>query len=172
MAGLITAYEGDDIQLQELQVIRKFLQMTLLHYQQMNNDALSWSELAKLIDKLKDETSQTFSTSVVPWDIEGVLNELSASVSSRRTERSNEWVGSLETGLDGLENMDVTDANRLHGRATAPPCYITENDEARRLACLQQIESRLNNLKIDWLVEKFQELSKDMQTRFLSLVSK
>jgi hypothetical protein len=145
--------------------------MSLLHYQQLNNDSLGWTEFTKLTDKLKEEMSQTFSTDTVPWDAKGVLDGLSAIVLSKRTERSNVWISSLEENLNGLEMMDVSDANRLHGRATVPPSYITEKDEARRLICVQQIESRLNTLKIDWLVEKFRELPEEMQKQFLNLVS-
>ncbi len=171
VTALITVYEGDDDQLQELQLMRKFLQMNLLHYQQLNNESLDWAEFMKLTEKLKKEVLQAFSAGDLVWDGEKVLNGLSDSISAIRTERSSVWTATLEESLAGLESLNVSDANRLHGRASTPPSYITKQDDVRRSTCVQSIEKRLNALKVDWLVEKFKELPEGMQSLFLERIA-
>ncbi|NCD34548.1 MAG: hypothetical protein EOL87_14180 [Spartobacteria bacterium] len=170
VAALITAYEGDDVQLQELQLIRKFLQMSLLHYQQLNSESLNAEEFDGLTKKLTEELSGSFATGATPWNAESVLKGLANTVSAIRTERSSVWINALEESLTGLESMDVSEANRLHGRATTPPSYLTNKDSVRRAACVQNIENRLNALKVDWLIEKFRELPEDLQIAFLEQV--
>jgi hypothetical protein len=96
--------------------MRKFLQMSLLHYQQLNNESLDSVEFERLALKLKEEMIGSFPPSTVPWNAEGVLQGLSNTVSSIRTQRSSGWINALEESLAGLERMDVSDANRLHGQ--------------------------------------------------------
>jgi hypothetical protein len=144
--------------------------MSQLHYQQLNNESLDSVEFERLALKLKEEMTGSFPSRTVPWNAEGVLQGLANTVSSIRTQRSSGWINALEESLAGLERMDVSDANRLHGRATTPPSYLTEKDAARRSTCVQNIETRLNALKVDWLVEKFGELSDDAQRLFVKRI--
>jgi hypothetical protein len=65
--------------------------------------------------------------------------------------------------------MSAVEANRLHTRASAPPPILTEPHAKRLEKVLKQVETRLDGLKIDWLVEKFKELSPPLRKKFLQL---
>ncbi len=56
-------------------------------------------------------------------------------------------------------------------RSGWPPALLIEQHEQRRLKAVGQIEARLDEIKIDWLVEKFNELLEALRERFIKLVS-
>jgi hypothetical protein len=62
-------------------------------------------------------------------------------------------------------------SRRLHIRASAPPAVLTEPHAKQLNKVLKDIESRLDVLKIDWLVEKFKELPPPLRKKFLDIVA-
>jgi hypothetical protein len=67
--------------------------------------------------------------------------------------------------------MSAPEANRLYARASNPPALLAESDGEQLSSIVEAVETRLEELKIEWLLEKFRELSSPMRTRFLEIVS-
>ena len=77
----------------------------------------------------------------------------------------------LTTASAAVASMSAGDANRLHARATNPPSILTEPHAKRLRKVATDIETRLDALKIDWLVEKFKELPVPLHKTFLQIVA-
>jgi len=69
-----------------------------------------------------------------------------------------------------MSMLSAADANRLHSRASVPPAILTEIHNEERVELLKKIEGRLDDLKIDWLVERFKELSAPLKKKCLESV--
>lgn len=59
----------------------------------------------------------------------------------------------------------------MHDRASRPPVILTDDHRVRLEEINKKIETRLSNLKIDWLIEKYKELTPEMQKQFLSQIA-
>ena len=92
-------------------------------------------------------------------------------MAKRRKAESAKWIEALEAKVAGAAAMAAFDANRLLADAARPPAYLTEPHEKRREQAARRLEARLDEIKIDWLVEKFNELPEALQERFIKLVS-
>jgi hypothetical protein len=67
--------------------------------------------------------------------------------------------------------MSAADANRLHARASSPPAILTEPHVKRLKTVVKGIESRLEELAVEWLVEKFGALPEPAKKKFLRIVT-
>jgi hypothetical protein len=66
--------------------------------------------------------------------------------------------------------MSAIEANRLDTKIGAPPAVLTESHQKRLNSAAKVVLRRLDSLKIEWLVEKFKELSPELRRKFLKLV--
>jgi hypothetical protein len=51
-----------------------------------------------------------------------------------------------------------------------PPLYLTPVHKKQLDGVINQIDKRLNDLSVEWLVEKFKELSADRKIEFVELI--
>jgi hypothetical protein len=168
---LVSAFENSPNDLEDLQLMRKALRSYQNVYGQLNDDQLLWSEFKALARNLEVEAQKTLGEDELPWSPEDVINSLVKVISKRRTEASSAWIQSIEEEAILVATMAAAEANRLHARADNPPATLTETHANRLSKIVNDVETRLNALKIDWLVEKFKELSPTMRQEFLSKVS-
>ena len=137
----------------------------------MSDDRLSWREFEELIDNCKAEAQNTLGEEEIPWPPEDTITRFVTYISKLRKEASSAWIDSLETETHNVESMSAVDVNRLHTRASNPPANLTEMHSRRLDKVVNKIEIQINDLKIEWLVEKFKELPPAVRRRFLSIVS-
>ncbi|MFN7609953.1 MAG: hypothetical protein ACK5QX_03295 [bacterium] len=168
--SLITAFENCTKDLQYLQLIRRALRIYRDDNKQLSNDMLNWQEFEALAKKLKDEAEQVISDDDVPWAPSDVINQFTLNAANRRMAASTEWIEALEVVVSGVASLSAAAANQLHQRASAPPPVLTMPHRERLDQLLGMIENRLDVLRIDWLVEKFKELSPALKKKFLDHV--
>lgn len=169
--ALVSAFENCPNDLDDLQLIRRALRMYQKDFQQLGDDRLSWGEFEELIDNFKSEAQSALGGEEIPWPPEETITGFATHISKLRKEASSAWISSLETETQNVESMSALDVNRLHTRASNPPANLTEIHAKRLGKVVSKIEIRLNELKIEWLVEKFKELSPAVRRRFMTIVS-
>ena len=169
--ALNSAFENCPLDLEDLQLMRQALRIYQRDFQQLNDDRLSWAEFNELACNFKSEAESSLGEEEIPWSPEVVIDEFTKIISKNRKEKSRSWIESIETGAVSLESMTVIDVNRLHARASSPPAVLAESDTKRLEELVKKIEIRLDNLKLDWLVEKFKELPLAMRQKFMDIIS-
>jgi hypothetical protein len=169
--ALLTAFEGCAEDIQDLQTMRRALRMYQQDYQRLNDDRLSWIEFMALAESLKAEAGDSFEAGAVPWPPVEAIETFVSDISKLREKQSSLWIEALVEDAASVASMPAADANRLHARASSPPAILTEKHEKRLSVVTKDIEGRLDQLKVDWLVEKFKELPLDMQKIFIGLIT-
>ena len=114
------------------------------------------------IDENEDES---------PWDPAETIENFQKLISKDREEKSLSWIKSFEEEITNLENLSAATINSLHDRASRPPAILTGDHRVRLEEINKKVETRLSNLKIDWLIEKYKELTPEMQKQFLSQIA-
>lgn len=168
---LFSVFEGCKEDLDDLQLMRRCLRIYLQVYQQLDNDRLTWNEFDSLANKLKSEVSDAVGEDEPPWEPLETIENFRKLIAESRTEKSLEWIRDLEKETTDFESLNAADINSLHTRANCPPAVLADNHRARLEEINKKIEKHLSNLKIDWLIEKFRELSPEMQKQFLSRIT-
>lgn len=168
--ALTTAFENCPDDLRDLHLMRRALRIYREDYKQLADDRLTWPVFDGLAEKLGKEAAGIIDDKEIPWPAGEVIGNFVASISKRRKEASANWIESLEADAAAVSSMSVAEANRLHGRANAPPTVLTESHSKRLNKVLNNIVCRLDVLRIDWLVVKYKELSLPLRKKFLQIV--
>ncbi len=169
--SLINTYENLPEDQQDLLLMRKALRIYEKEFAHLANERLSWPEFETLTAQAKADAVSALGEEELPWPPDETIGEFAAAVAKRRKAESAKWIEALEAKVAGAAAMTAFDANRLLGDAARPPAYLTEPHEQRREQAARRLEARLDEIKIDWLVKKFNELPEALRERFIKLVS-
>jgi len=165
---LVTAFENCTDEITDLHLMRRALRTYHEDYKQLADARLTWPEFEALAETLQKGTQAIIDDDDIPWPPSKVLSAFATVISKQRKEASAAWIEAIETDAAEVACMSAADANRLHGRASAPPAVLTAPHTERLGKILTTIETRLDALKIDWLVERYKELPLPLQKQFLS----
>ena len=168
--ALLVAFDGCDNDLDDLRAMRRALRLYRECYERLSDIGLTWSEFEQLSRTQVEAVSQAISEGEVPWDVQETLEAFARLITQQRTRASQEWMEDFVASVNGIHEMSAVEANRLYERAIKPPAVLSPADNKALLEVTGSIETRLDALKLDWLVEKFKELSGTLRERFLQLV--
>lgn len=169
---LISAFEGCEIDIDDLRVMKRALQAYKRYYNQLRDYSLSWCEFKSLAEKLRQEADVAFGEEeALPWPVDEIFKNFVANISTQRKQKSLAWIESIESVVLGVDRMTVAEANRLHSKVVNPPAILTAEHAARLANVVSRIEERLETLSLEWLIEKFKELPKTTQKKFLEIIS-
>jgi len=168
---LISVFEGCTIDVDDIRVMKRALYAYKRYYDQLNDDSLSWSDFELLAKKLHQEADNAFGAEeALPWAVEEMFETLVRIISRQRKEYSKKWIESVETNVLDIDKMSVSEANQLHSKTVNPPAILSVEHVKRLSKVVSRIEKRLESLKLEWLIEKFRELPKTAQKRFLEMI--
>jgi len=88
-----------------------------------------------------------------------------------RKEASKKWFESISARVADLAQMTSQQADDLLRALCSPPVYFCHEPSVRKLVTLRKkVESHLENKGVEWLYERYQQLSPAAQKAFLSLL--
>ena len=170
--SLVNIFEGCEIDIDDLRIIKRVLQAYKRYYNQLNDNSLSWREFESLAKKLRKEAEGAFGEEeALPWPIDKTFGNFVGSISVEREQDSLRWVESIEANILDINQMSVGEANRLHTKILNTPATLTDKHGVRLVTLVSRIEERLESLDLEWLIEKFKGLSKTTQKKFLEKMS-
>lgn len=169
--SLVNVFENLPNDQEDILLMRRALRLYQKDYQQLANDLLTWPEFEKLSQQLLQDATSTFGEEEIPWSPEDAINGFLTSITKQRRNASATWIDALESEATSVASMTASDANRLHARASNPPAIITEPHAKRLKKAVRDLESRLEELEVDWLIEKYRALPEPAKKKFLRIVS-
>lgn len=170
--SLVSVFENLPKDQEDLVLMRRALRLYQKDYQQLANDRLTWPEFEKLTEELKQDAATTFGEEEPPWPPSDTIDGFAATIAKKRKDDSSGWIQVVESEAAGIASMSASDANRLHARASNPPAFLTELHTKLLKKLIEEVEARLDALKIDWLVEKFRELPLTLRKKFLHIAAR
>jgi len=141
-------------------------------YERLSSLNVSWNDFEALATSIQKECTDEFGEEELPWSSDTVIGGLVENEIRRRKAESASWLASLEKQVSTISTLSVTDANRLHQLASNPPAIVTEPHVKRATEIVDKVESHLSSLKVEWLFEKYKELSPKAKKDFLVKASK
>ncbi|MDD5679376.1 MAG: hypothetical protein PHW60_15515 [Kiritimatiellae bacterium] len=169
--SLMTGFENLASDLEDLQLMRRALKVYQKDCQRLADENLTWSELESLSAELKKECTVALGDDELPWPPDKTVDGFVHDISKHRKDLSAAWIDAFEKEVAGVADMNATEANRLHTRMSNPPAVLTEPHAKRLELVAKKIISRLDALKLDWLVEKFKELPIALRKKFIQIVT-
>ena len=169
---LISAFEGCEIDVDDLRIMNRALQAYKRYYNQLHDNRLSWREFESLAENLRQEAEAEFGTEEsLPWSVDETFENFVGIISTQRKQASLAWIESVKNDVGDIANMPVGDANRLHAKATKQPAILTDQHAKGLVKVVRQIETHLESFALDWLIERFRELPETSKRKFLEIIS-
>lgn len=168
---LIRAYDGLDSDLDDFHIQKKALQAYKRAYGRLDDLSLSWDSFTKLSKEIEKEAINTLSADEPPWPPDEVIKTITKSISDNRKQLSTEWVEEILKHEPVIPKMDVSLANQLQNKTSQPPAYVTEAHIKKLEKFNKTLDKRLSEIRIEWLLERYRELSDQDKERFMKMIS-
>ena len=168
--SLIRAYGGLEDDLKDFHAQKKALQMFKRAYGRLNDSSVTWDDYKKLSKEIEKEAIKVLAKEELPWMAEDAIKALAKNISESRMHLSTEWTEETLKHEADIPQMDVSLASQLQDKVTKPPSYITAAHLKKLDKFNVALEKRLSEIKIEWLVEKYRELSEKDKVKFIKIV--
>ena len=168
---LIAVFEDLPSDQEDLIHMRLALRSYRTAYQQLVDTQLTWPEFERLGTQLLAEANEKFADDELPWTPDDVIGGFVKDIGKQRLASSLAWIEGLEADSADVASLSVADANRLRDRALNPPAVFADKHQKRLDALRMSVEKRLNELAVDWLVDKFYELTPPLRRSFLKHIA-
>jgi hypothetical protein len=169
--SLVALFENLPSDQEDFLLMRRALRLYQKDCQQLENDLLTWPEFEKLAEQFRLDANTTFGEEEIPWPPDDAIGGFLTSFTKQRKDASAIWIDAIESEAVGVASMSAADANRLHARAISAPPILTESHLKRLNKVVKDIEIRLEELSVEWLVEKFGALPEPAKKKFLRIVT-
>jgi hypothetical protein len=169
--SLIRAYDGLESDLEDFHILKKALHQFKRSYGRLSDINLTWSSFDTLSTEVEQETVSKLAEDELPWPPEDVIKNVVKTISDSRKQLSKEWADSILAIEPDIPDMNVASANQLQNKLSSPPAYVTDAHLKKLEKVRTALDKRLSEIKIEWLVEKFKELSEKDRKKFIKLVS-
>lgn len=169
--SLVNSFENLPTDQEDLHVMRKALRIYRSYYPRLSDESLSWSKFRQLSEELKSEGSDALQDEEIPWSPDDVIDTFADIISKEREAKSHTWFIRFSDDVTNLDTMPAHEVNTLDKRVKTPPNYVTDEHLAQLTLINEAITSKLNDLSVEWLLEKFKELSTHARSNFLCLAN-
>jgi len=168
--SLIRAYDGLESDLEDFHILKKALHQFKRSYGRLSDINLTWSSFDTLSTEVEQETASKLAEDELPWPPEDVIKNIVKTISDSRKQLSKEWADSILAIEPDIPDMDVASANQLQNKLSSPPAYVTDAHLKKLEKIRTALDKRLSEIKIEWLVEKYNELSDKDKVIFRSML--
>ncbi|MCX7020203.1 MAG: hypothetical protein NTY46_14695 [Candidatus Sumerlaeota bacterium] len=163
-------FEGCDRDLEDFAVMRDTLQAMREAARQLDEDNMSWEEFERKADMTGKRLAEDFAEKESPWDIAELFDQLVQARRAALEERSIKWIDDIEQNWARSEAAPVDELNRLYSRLVNPPAWLSPKTDKQLRVYRDEVEKKLRQLEVEWLVERFQQLPDAEKKDFLSRI--
>jgi hypothetical protein len=171
---LLSIFSGDNpTNIEDLSTMRNQLNqfesnITLWTNMSIANEELSAS-VAKTIDyEIKNQGEEDEPV----WDTQETYENILKFLMNERKKAAAKWISELSLDKDKIQKMDARSCQSAFGRLDNLPVYI-DSEQVKFVDELKNaIKTRLNDLKLDGVLEMFYNLSSSLQNKFIEIVTK
>jgi hypothetical protein len=169
--SLVRAFDGSPPNdLDDLLSMKKAIKIYRECYNQFISESLSWEDFDQLSSTLMKEYAEILEEEEVPWPPDEVIEKFHKNMSEVRQAKSQKWISNFDDRLNNVTTLTAAKANELMVQLQKAPLFLTPIHKKQLESAIFQIDKRLNDISVEWLVEKFKELSADRKAEFVERI--
>jgi len=170
--SLIHAFDGLKNDLEDLLSMKKALKLYKECHAHMISENITWEDFERLTKESIVEYEAILEDEELPWPPESVIQTFHIHIQKQRELKSQRWMSSWDEKVHDLETLNANQANQLMTQLSNPPLFLTQDHKGHIDVFIENVDKHLNKLSVDWLVEKFKELSKNRKLEFLEIIKR
>jgi len=162
---------ADDEQLKRLGAMKAVVQTFLRIKDELSSLHVSVSDYPLRVQGARVMLSGSFAESEVTWDVPKCFDALVREADQHRSEAAIAWLEEISDEASGLATMTTQEARDLLRTISNPPPYFSgEGLQSQLLRLRGSAESYLEGKGVEWLFEKYLELSPSGRKSFKTLI--
>ena len=164
-------FEGCERDLEDIWGMRRILRIYQDCYSRLDDKNLSRERFESLVGTLKSEAERDYGDEdPPPWDIHETLELFAREISKSRKLAGKEWLSEIESIAVTLDSMDAKEADAVFKKASSPPLVATPQQRENAARIAKKAEQRCQTLQVDWLVQRYSELTDASKQVFLQKI--
>jgi hypothetical protein len=164
-------YAGHEDNTEYFRNIKSVIQAFLNYLRQLASIQIPTDDFIIQKDAARNEFLSRFAEAEPPWDLEESFDSMVKECEQSRTDASKKWFECVSMRAAGLTQMTSQQADELLRVVSAPPVYFCFEPYEKKLSTTRKkIESHLESKGVEWLYERFLQLSTSAQKSFLALL--
>lgn len=168
---LIRLYTGTSTDLDDFRLMRALVDEFINIGRRLDALGLSQVDFETLSAKLKEDFISRFTAEEPPWDPEETIDKLIIEVTQKRNIASKEWTNRIEERYADVENLTIQDGNTALQTLSVLPPYFNAKKDGKQIERIKKvIQAHLEKQGVEWLFEKYRQLSSSAKKAFLALI--
>ena len=162
-------FERCDSDIGELRTMRRALQFYKNATDRLFDGNLSEETFTGLWNDLNDQSGE-IADEEPPWLPDDTLPIIYEEALRKREALGSRWLSSMANEVEGIKQIDIAAASNLHSRLQQIPGYLMKPQLKRAKDLQDMVETHLNNLKVEWLLQRYRELDARLKAAFLKAI--
>jgi hypothetical protein len=173
VSDLIRLYAGSSTNVDDFRIMRNLITAYIDITHRLDNLQITEDQLPLLVAESRKAFVSTYAEEEPPWDPEELFDTAIAKIYEKRLNASREWVAQIQKQYQNVEDLSLQDADKgLRLVLSLPPFFNAKQDSKKLGAIKARIEKHLEAKGVEWLVEKFSQLSPDGKKAFIARIKK
>ncbi len=171
IASLLSIYDGQERDVEDLKLVQKQLDLIEMHYRQLDDEALSEEEFLAACRRCKEENDNEFADDASPLDNEIIYDSIKKGLSEKRKRIASEWMLHNVPKLEEIHNFNATVTMQYKARLQKMPLVLSYEQVKTVRERIEACEKRLDELEVEGLLAKFNAMSEANKKTFLRKIS-
>jgi hypothetical protein len=171
IASLLSVYDGQERDVEDLKLVQKQLDLIEMHYRQLDNEALSEEEFGAACRRCKEENDNEFANDAPPLDNELIYDSINKGISEKRKRIASEWMLHNVPKPEEILKYNATSAIQYKSRLQKMPLVLSQEQVKTVRERIKACERRLDELEVEGLLVKFKAMSEENKKNFLRKIS-
>ncbi len=170
---IMDIYEGEEKDVEDFRVMRNEVTAYVDIYHRLEPLTISQDQFAALVRAAREEFIRFDGDEDNPptWKAAEAFDVLVSRIERRRERASAEWVAKIRTEFSDIDGLTMQDAEAARQRLLSPPPYFGgDRDIEVRNVILRKLDKFLEGKGVEWLVEKYNQLSPAGKKLFMKAV--
>lgn len=165
-------YAGDESNIEDFRNMKTVIQAFLNFSRQLGSIQIPTDDFNTQKETARKDFLDRFTEAEPPWDLEATFDSMIEACEKARNEASKNWFDSISERASELSSMTLQQADELLRTLSTPPVYFCGTALDKKLVTLRnKIEKHLEGKGVEWLYERFLQLSPTARKSFIALLS-
>ena len=161
-------YSGSDSDVDDFRIMRFATEFYLDGLHKLQSLGISTVDFKAQMKTTRERFLSRFSEYEFPWNLEAAFSLLQETCEAVRQNAAADWFSGIQDRVTNISTMTVAQGNDLLSELNMPPQYVDIETNGKLLNALkQQIEYFLETKEIEWLLERFKNMSAAAKAEFI-----
>jgi hypothetical protein len=170
VGSLITIYEGEEKDVEDLKLVQKQLDLVDTHYLRLEDFQLTDDEFEGTLKDCLEETEEYFVDDAPPLDALLIYESIRTKIWGKRQDMAAIWMEQNVPSIKEIRNHDANKVVMVREGLRKRPRVLSSEQVAEVNKVIKACEQRLDELEVEGLLAQFQAMTDENKKSFIQKI--